>query len=359
MPTTSGMKQGGYYDIHSDSQRRGIDACLPWLVDAVAELPIPPADGPPMVLLDLGSSQGRNALYAMRRLVEAVRRRTAAPAWVLFSDLPSNDFNQLFANLFPQGRPAFSEPGIFPAAVAGDAYAPIVPPRSLHVATSFNMIGWLGAKPDARLPRFIGPMGPSAPSDRASVSEAEREPFRLQAAADLRAFYRARAQELVPDGKLLLQVFGRDDVRSTSDGIYDVLNDALLSLVDDGTLPGSFYEELVFPVYFRTIRELTAPFEVDADIAGAFRLDKAEVREVGVPFNEERERTGDIAAWAGRYTGFLRAVSESVLAAAIPEAAAASGIVDEVYRRIEQLLIRDPARYEFRYISVATLLTRR
>jgi hypothetical protein len=353
------MKPGGYYDTHSDVQRAGIDACLSWLVDAVDELPIPPADSSPMFLLDLGSSQGRNAVHAMGRVIEAIRRRTPAPAWVLFNDLPTNDFNRLFLNLYPSGPPAITQAGVFPAAIAASAYGPVVPPRSLHVATSFNMIGWLDARPAARLPRFIGPMGPSKPSDRASVSEAEREPFRLQAAADVLRFYRARAEELVPGGKLLLQVFGRDDVRSTSDGIYDVLSDALLALIDDGVLPRSFYDDLVFPVYFRSIRELTAPVETDVDIAGAFRLEKADARELGVPFNEERERTGDIPTWTRRYTGFLRAVSESVLIAAMPGTAAVSEIVDEVYHRVEQLLIRDLARYEFHYISVAALLTRR
>jgi hypothetical protein len=357
MPTTSGMKQGGYYDTHSDAQRAAIGAFVPWLVDALAELPIPPAGGPPLVLLDLGSSQGRNAILAMRRLVAALRRRTAAPAWVLFSDLPTNDFNQLFSNLFPPGPPAFTEVGVFPAAIAGSAYKPVVPPRSLHVATSFNMIGWLDARPAARLPSYILPMGPSASSERASVSEAEREPFRLQAAADLRGFYRARAEELVPGGKLLLQVFGRDDVRSASDGIYDVLSDALLDLVVDGVLPRQVYDDLVFPVYFRTVRELTAPVEADGELAGAFRVEQADTREVGVPFNEERERTGDIAAWARGYTGFLRAFTEPVLAVTIPETSAAFGTVEEVYRRVEHLLIQDPMRYEFRYISVGALLT--
>src|SRR3954447_18246982 len=104
-------------------------------------------------------------------------------------------------------------------------------------------------------------MGPAVPSEWASVSEAGREPYRLQAATDLNGFYRARAGELVPGGKLLVQVFGRDGARSTSDGIYDVLSDAPLGLMDEDILPRRVYEQLVFPVYFRTTQELTAPVE--------------------------------------------------------------------------------------------------
>ncbi len=362
MPSTSGMKPGGFYDSHSDTQGAAIDAFLPWLVEAIGELPIPPTGGPPLTLLDLGSSQGKNAIRAMRGLAEAIRRRTESPAWVLFSDLPTNDFNRLFANLFPHGpgsTPALGE-GVFAAAVAGSAYGLIVPPASLHVATSFNMIGWLDALPHARLPRYLLATGPSARGDRSAVTDEEREPFRRQAASDLRRFYRARAGELVPDGKLLIQVFGRDEAndRSASDGIYDVLSAALLDLVDDGTLPAEVYEDLIFPLYFRTTRELVEPIESEPDLASAFRVDRAETVETPVPFNAELERDGGHGEWARRFTGFLRAFTEPVVAAAIPTNLAAEEILASLYRRVETRLEEDPDRYEFRFISVGALLTR-
>lgn len=362
MPSTPGMKPGGFYDSHSDAQGAAIDAFLPWLVDAIDELPVPPAGGPPLTLLDLGSSQGKNAIRAMRGLVEAIRRRTDTPVWVLFSDLPTNDFNRLFANLFPHGPgspPAIGD-GVFAAAIAGSAYGPIVPPASLYAATSFNMIGWLDSLPHARPPRYILATGPSARGDRSVVTDEEREPFRRQAASDLRRFYRARAEEIVPGGKLLVQVFGRDEARdrSASDGIYDVLSDALLDLVDDGILPAEVYENLIFPLYFRTAGELVEPIESEPDLASAFRIDRAETVETPVPFNAELEREGDVGEWARRFTGFLRAFTEPIVAAAIPANLAADEIVAKLYRRVEARLAEDPARYEFRFISVGVLLTR-
>ena len=359
MPTTSGMKEGGYYDQHSDAQRATIDAFLPWLLESLTELPGQLLDRSPVVLLDLGSSHGGNAIHAMRRLVETLRKRTSSPAWVFFSDLPTNDFNQLFANLFPPGSTAFPEIGVFPAAIAGSAYKPVVPPRSVHVATSFNMIGWLDSRPSARLPRYILPMQPGAPGKRASVSEAEQQPFILQADTDLRRFYKARADELVPGGMLLLQVFGRDEIRSASDGLYDVLSDALLDLIDEGDLPQQLYEDLVFPVYFRTVDELTRPLETEVELKQAFQLEKAGSIEVAVPFNEERARTGDLTTWARSFTGFLRAFTEPVLTLALPKTASVADLVEKVYRRVESRLIDDPLHYEFRYISVGALLSRR
>jgi hypothetical protein len=284
---------------------------------------------------------------------------TPAPISVFFADLPTNDFNQLFLNLFAGGSGIFDGMRVFPAAIGGSAYKPVVAPRSVCLATSFNMLGWLDQKPDAALPNFIGPAGPSARNPRGSVTDREREPFRLQAAEDMRSFYQARAQELVPHGKLLVQVFGRDQSCSTADGIYDVLSDALLDVIEQGKLPKSFYEDLVFPVYFRTLPELLAPIEEDRALAAAFRIEKAETRESIVGFNAERTRTGDVAAWARSYTGFVRAVTETVIRAAMPEGIDIPKTLEEVYRRMETRLVEDPERYEFRYISVGALLSRK
>ncbi len=355
MASTTGMKPGGYYDLHSDAPRVAIDAYLPWLCDAVADLPTADA---PLYLLDLGSSQGRNAIHAMRCVVESLRSRTTAPACIFFSDLPTNDFNQLFSNLSPAGPPPFADLNVFPAALGSSAYQLVVPPRSLHVATSFNMIGWLDSKPDAPLPRFIGPMGPMIPNERVSVTDAEREPFRLQAETDLRAFYRARAEELVPGGKLLLQVFGRTETHSTSHGLYDAISDALLDLVDNSVLPQRVYEHLVFPVYFRTLKELTAPIEADSDLARAFRIDKAATIEVDAPFNAERTRTGDTQTWAKSYTCFMRDITEPVISDALPQTLPVPEILERIYERIERLLVTNPDYYQYRYISVGALLTR-
>ena len=358
MPTTTGMKGGGYYNAHSDEQRVALDAFLPWMENAIMEIPMPSGGGPPIGLLDLGSSEGGNAIHAMTCLIEALRRRTDAPLWVFFDDLPSNDFNQLFANLFPAGNLVIPGADIFPAAIGGTAFSQVVPPRSLHVATTFNTIGFLETIPDAKLPNYILPMNPCAPREGVSVSEIEREPFRLQAALDLRRFYGARAEELVSGGKLLVEVFGRDEVHSTSDGIYDVLSDALLDAVKDGMISRKVYEDLIFPVYFRTLGELVAPIAADDDVAKAFRIEKSQVMEIPAPFNVERERTGDATVWARSYAGFLRAFTEPILTAAIPDEHTGSKIVPEVYRRIEHRLAADPGRYEFHYVALGVLLTR-
>lgn len=360
MPTTTGMKGDGFYDAHSKEQRAAMDAFLPWIEQAIVDLPTPSNDQTSFVIMDIGSAEGRNAIYAMNRLTHKLRDISDLPICVLFDDIPSNDFNSLFSNLFQSGKAGLSDTNVFPYAVGGTAFNSLVPPQSLHIATTFNAIGFLDTKPKTRIPNYILPMGPGpqAPRNGVTVTESEREPFRLQAESDLLNFYHARAKELVTGGKLLIQVFGRDENLSTSYGIYDVLNDAVLDFVEQGKLPRETYEELIFPIYFRTIEELISPIETDKTLARSFHVEKSENLEIPVPFNKRLADTGDEKQWAQSYTGFLRAFTEAILVAALPGERCNREILDQIYQHVESRLSDDPARYEFHYISIGVLLTR-
>ena len=69
-------------------------------------------------------------------------------------------------------------------------------------------------------------------------------------------------------------------------------------------------------------------------------------------------RTG-VAAYAGAYTGFLRAVSEPVVREALNQPEGDVRTLECLYERIRARLLAEPERYLFRYILVAVLLTRR
>jgi hypothetical protein len=128
--------------------------------------------------------------------------------------------------------------------------------------------------------------------------------------------------------------------------------------VEAGRLPQDLYERLVFPIYFRTLDELLAPIKADESLRKVFRIDRSESREVPVPFNTALAATGDRSAWSRSYAGFLRAFTESILAAALPDDASRPEALDRIYQRVGERLVGDPPRYEFHYISVAALLTR-
>jgi len=184
--------------------------------------------------------------------------------------------------------------------------------------------------------------------------------FRGRKEQDLVRFLDCRARELVPGGKMLLAQPGESSQASIADGLEDLLNDSCLDLVATGQLEQEEYERFTFPVYFRTVEELVAPLErKDSPVRGAFAVERAEALEVPTPFIVEFQRGGGVEEFADSYTGFLRAISEPVVKATFKQSEEVAPTVDLLYERIHARLLADPERYMFRYILVATLLTRR
>jgi hypothetical protein len=358
MPATTGMKGSGYYDQHSTAQLSAIQAIQDWVDTAVANVTFPPS-AEPVTVLDLGSSQGRNAVRLMASIVEGLRRRTDQPVQTIYSDLPSNDFNQLFANVEEARRAGLFAPGVYPGAVTGSFYGPLLPPGTVHLATCFNAIHWLDRLPAVPLPHDVIYRRPYPPRPGLAVSPEATAAFARQAEQDLARFLECRARELVPGAKLLLAGPGDTDQAGVHDGLSDVLNDACLDLVAAGRWERAAYERLTIPVYFRTVAELLAPLKrQDSPVRGAFVADRVEAVDVPTPFHVAFQRDGDVAAYAGAYTGFLRAVSEPVVQAAIHQQEK-DGTIECLYERVRARVLAEPERYSWRYFMVAALLTRR
>jgi hypothetical protein len=353
------MKGAGYYDRHSTAQLSSIQALQDWVDDAVANLPLP-APPRPVTVLDLGSSEGRNAIRVMETIVAGLRRRTVQPLQTIYSDLASNNFNQLFANLEEARRAGRFPTGVYAGAVGGSFYGPLLPPGTVHLATCFNSVQWLDQMPGVPMPDVVAYRRPHPPRPGVTVSAEATAAFTRQAEQDLVRFLECRARELVPGGKLLLASPGDTDQARVGDGIADVLNDACLDLVAAGQLQREEYERLTIPAYFRTVAELLAPLQQEGSpVRGAFAVERAKALEVPTPFVLEFRRGGDVAAYAGAYTGFLRAITEPVVRAAFNRAEGEAVAVDRLYERIRARLQAEPERYWFRYILVSALLTRR
>jgi len=359
MPVTTGMKGAGYYDQHSTAQLASIQLVLDWIENAIAEMTLPPASQP-FTALDLGSSEGRNALIVMDRVAESVRRRQPEQlVQTIYSDLPSNNFNRLFSNLHEARTAGRLSAGIYPSAVAGSFYESLLPPASLHFATAFNALLWLDHLPAAPVPDAIVYRRPHPPRPDRTMPPETIDAFTRQADRDLTHFLQARAREMVPGGKLLIVSPGDDDRSCTSDGLYDVLNDACRDLIAAGRLERLRYERFVMPLYYRTVQETLAPLErADSPVKGAFTVDRAESLEVPTPFFVEFDKTGDTNTLADAYMGFLRAFSEPVARAALVGSDDDAAIIDELYGRVHARLEAESERYRFRYILTATLFTR-
>lgn len=358
MPATPGMKGEGYYDDHSSAQGASIEILAAWLEQAAAGLSFP-AGSVPLTLLDLGSSEGRNAIRMMHRIAATLRHFTRQPIQTVYNDLPSNNFNRLFTNLHDPDLTGGFPPDIFACAVAGSFYSPLLPPETVHLATCFNALIWLDQLPNVSIPDFVSYRRPLPPRPGLSVSPEVEEAFRSQADRDLVRFLERRAAELVPGGKLLVAGPGDDARGRCADGIYDVLNDSLLDLVEQGSIPRDRYERVLIPVYFRTPDETILPLHrLGSSVRGLFTVDRAETLEVPTPWVAAFQQTRDIEAYAARYTGFLRAFSEPILRKALEGPGFDTLVLEKLYQRLNERVQAEPDRYPFRYVLTAALLTR-
>lgn len=354
--TTTGMTGHGFYDANSEPQWNAIEAVLPWVEQAAQTLP---SDTGPLHIADFGCSEGHNSIAVMQRAITALRRQNDAPVVTIHSDLPTNDFSKLFLNLQPGGKSVFDDPSVYSSVVAGSMYDQLLPPQSIDFAMTFNAIGFLSRKPIDQLPGYILPNGPSAIGKTGQVSEVDRAQFARQAQNDVATFLKARAAELRPGGKLLVQVFGCTDDARTCDGIYDVLNDAVLDHVQTGDIPRAIYDAYYQPVYFRHLAELTAPLMApEFGLAETFTMVQAKSYEVNVPFNDAFAKTGDIQTYAQSYTNFFHAFTEAVLRHALPDTGNREELITSIYARAQERVAETPEKYPFRYAAIAMLLTR-
>ncbi|MET1411334.1 hypothetical protein ABVF61_03645 [Roseibium sp. HPY-6] len=356
--TTSGMTGHGFYDANSTTQWNAIEAVLPTLDHAAKTVPL--EDSQVITLADYGCSEGRNSVAVMERALKTLLPRTSMPIQTVHSDLPTNDFSTLFLNLRPHGQSVFGSNRVFSSAVGGSMYDQLRPDSSVHLAMTFNAIGFLSRRPVETLPGYIQPNGPSKVRNNGYVSQENGLAFKKQANEDVEAFLRVRAKELVPGGKLLVQVFGATEDVCTSDGIYDVLNDAVLSFVETGEFPKGAYDHYYQPVYMRRLSELTEPvLDPQYETAGLFELEDTKDYEIAVPFVDQFKENGDLKAYASAYTNFFRAFTEAVLANALSAVPGKNGLIDRIYARAEELLRADPDLYPFRYAAIEMLLTRK
>ena len=189
-------------------------------------------------------------------MIRAVRERTPPNIWTFFDDLPRDDFKQLFPNPFLDAASFVLGSDVFRAVVGGSLNGRVVPESSHHVATV----------------------------------------------------------ELPSGGKLLVQVFGRNEEYDPANGIVAGLSDVMLGMVEAGRIGSEIYKDFIFPVFYRSLAALLAPVAGGPEKA-ALRIDRVEALECSVPFNEEFSRTGDARVWAKGFAGFIWAFSEPVVTA--------------------------------------------
>jgi len=357
MPAVIGMKEGGFYNQHSSLQLQAMLATVPWLKEAIPQLPAA-QKVEALGWIDIGCSQGGNTLVLLEELLPTLRAHVDGPVWLNLSDLPSNDYNALFQNLFAGQAASLTKQRIYPSAIAGNAYERLVPAGSMQLVTTFNALQYQNKPPGTKLSQHYISIHDVPTRDFAPIPEEDLEPYRQQARQDIVDFYRSRAKELQPGGKLLVQVCGSDEQADTFANHFDAANDAMLSLIEEGVLPRSYHDNLHIGAYTRTPDELVAPLAEEEDLRSLYRVDHVEAFHTGNPLYDKWKQDGDTAAYARDYTAFHRAFGEPLLAAGMSEELKAQDMLDRIFTRYEELIRSDLERYRVHYVATAAMLTR-
>ena len=350
---TKGMVGGGYYDAHSTFQADVAASGAALLKEAVDKLSLP-ADGKVSVA-DYGCAEGRNSNATIATALGFLAARGVTDPAVVHNDLPTNDWVELAKNLsgeasylrqFPKARALFAPRGFFER---------VTSPATITLGTSGSAAHWLSRQPPGLdMPRSL--YRSDAPPDQCAK-------ILVQAASDWLAFLAARAEELQPGGVLLVQMLGSDGnvspVRLSAAGLLKLMNECALKLVDAGDIPQSAYAAYCFPVVPRTVEEAVEP--VKGVLADRLELLHCRLTKVASPYQEELEKTGDVARFAKTYTAFTRAFSESSLRQGVFNFGRGdpAKLADRYYGLMEHALRARPDAYPFDDLTLAIMVRRR
>ena len=126
------MEEGGSYNLDARIPAGGGSLALPYLEQAARCCALPPGSNA-IVIVDYGSSQGKNSLSPMRAAIGWLLMRvgTERAVMVVHVDQHANDFNTLFDVLHrdPE-RYSVDDPNVFPCAIGRSFYENVFSKRT-------------------------------------------------------------------------------------------------------------------------------------------------------------------------------------------------------------------------------------
>jgi hypothetical protein len=353
------MKGAGYYSKATIGAKHVMDNAAGLILDALDRQP-PADDGSLFTMTDMGCADGGTSIDMVGRVLGAVRRRCPSrPIQMTYTDLPNNDFSQLFQivhGLTDIASYAAKIPDLYVMASATSFHKRIVPPGTLNIGHSATASHYIAEAPcpiDDHV-HMVGAEG------------ATRAAYEAKGAADWENFLLKRTEELAPGGFLALFNFGIDEAGrylGSTGGVsmFDTFNALWRAMAEEGAITAEEYRATNFPQVYRTVEQFRAPLDDhDSPVSRAgLRLEHVETRVVRCPFAADFERHGDAAAFAEAYIPTLRSWSERVFLAGLsPDRPAAerAEIVDAFYRRYQETVAAAPEGHAMDYVHCYLIL---
>nr|XP_043613914.1 loganic acid O-methyltransferase-like [Erigeron canadensis] len=263
------------YTNNSSYQKSLSDVAMSLINEAIADMLDTQnfVRGHPFRIADLGCSVGPNTFTTVKNIINSVQHKyqtlkiTPMPEFqVFFNDHATNDFNTLFKTL-----PADKE--YFAAGVPGSFYSRLFPSSSVHVIHSSFALHWLSKVPEEVLERGSIAWNKGRVHYAGSDEEVVLA-YKKQYVKDTEAFLKARAEEVVCGGLVVVLVPGRPNEVPHSECIgnvlFEVLGCCLLDMAKEGKIDEEKVDSLNIPIYYASPQELK---EI-VDRNGCFTIEK-------------------------------------------------------------------------------------
>eukprot|EP00455_Lapot_gusevi_P018840 TRINITY_DN20347_c0_g1_i4.p1 TRINITY_DN20347_c0_g1~~TRINITY_DN20347_c0_g1_i4.p1 ORF type:complete len:263 (-),score=41.25 TRINITY_DN20347_c0_g1_i4:190-978(-) len=202
---------------------------------------------------------------------------------MVYSDLPTNDFNSVLSVLnHPDSTMPANEHSVYSQLVGRSFYEQVVPSNTLHIGFSSTAMHWLSKVPVPIPDHVFGGL---------SQDPVVKQAYIAQSRQDWRTICKHRGRELVPGGvfalNLLLEKEGPHEPP-----VCHVINIAAHRMLHEGIIDAKEMTEFCIPIYARPLSDM-----IDPDILAEAGLELISHRRIisESPYYNKYLETGSLA----------------------------------------------------------------
>ncbi|XP_052135295.1 anthranilate O-methyltransferase 1-like [Oryza glaberrima] len=258
------------YAKNSMMQRKAILAAKPTVKEAISKVctDLHPQS---MVISDLGCSFGANTLLFVSDAITTIGENPnntigERPKEIQFflNDLPGNDFNNIFQSLeqFEQSTTknctsrGLQPPPHYVVGLPGSFYTRLFPCNNVHLFHSSMSLMWLSQDPE----NLDGIMNEANIHIGLTTPPLVTKLYQNQFKKDFSRFLKMRCKEIVPGGRMVLTMLGRNSTDVFSAGgttmAFELLSQGLQTLVAEDCVEKEKLDSFNLPLYCPSVDEL-------------------------------------------------------------------------------------------------------
>ncbi len=355
---TVAMKGDGYYSQSTRGAKDVIDNAVAMLIEATAAI-APTPKGQPLHIADFGAADGGTSKKAIYKTVSALRKRFSdQQILVTYTDLPSNDYSNLFKNMLgitsdQENNYMVDFPDVFLNAVGIGFHHQLMPDASLDIGFSATAMHYVSEKP-CEIEDHVHMVG---------ASGATLAAYAKRAAQDWESILLARAKELRPGGRLVFMNFGKDEQgrylgHTGGVNMFDTFYALWSGMHTEGLITSEEHKNASFSQYYRSVEEFCLPFmDQDSTVSKAgLKLVSHHTGVIKCPYQAAFNAAKDTMSnrqFAQSYIPTLRSWSETVFLNALMttrEQSERSDLIDLFYQRYEDMVSENPEGHAMDYV---------